>query len=99
MVVDAVRNNLAIYDDVASRWWSEDLRSVRTLKNMAPGRLGYFDRFMAWPGAKVLDLGCAGGLMAEAMADRGAVVTGIDPAIEAIAAAKAYAAINQRIIR
>jgi 2-polyprenyl-6-hydroxyphenyl methylase / 3-demethylubiquinone-9 3-methyltransferase len=61
--------------------------------------LGYFDRFMSWPDATVLDLGCAGGFMAEAMADRGAVVTGIDPAAEAVAAAKAHAAAHGRTIR
>ncbi len=93
------RNNLAIYDDLAARWWSDDVRWVRTLKNMVPGRLRYFDRFMNWQGAKVLDLGCAGGFMAEAMVDRGAIVTGIDPASEAIAAAKAHAAAHGRSIR
>jgi 2-polyprenyl-6-hydroxyphenyl methylase / 3-demethylubiquinone-9 3-methyltransferase len=99
MAAEPGRNNLAIYDDVAARWWSDDLRWVRTLKNMVPGRLRYFDRFMNWRGASVLDLGCAGGFMAEAMVDRGAVVTGIDPAAEAIAAAKAHAAAHGRTIR
>jgi 2-polyprenyl-6-hydroxyphenyl methylase / 3-demethylubiquinone-9 3-methyltransferase len=99
MTAEALRNNLRIYDEVAARWWSDDLRWVRTLKNMVPGRLRYFDRFMSWQGANVLDLGCAGGFMAEAMADRGAVVTGIDPAAEAIAAAKAHAAAHNRTIR
>jgi 2-polyprenyl-6-hydroxyphenyl methylase / 3-demethylubiquinone-9 3-methyltransferase len=92
MPADVIRNNLSIYDDVAQNWWSDDLRWVRTLKNMVPGRLAYFDRFMNWQGAKVLDLGCAGGFMAEAIADRGAIVTGIDPAAGTIAAAKAHAA-------
>jgi 2-polyprenyl-6-hydroxyphenyl methylase / 3-demethylubiquinone-9 3-methyltransferase len=92
MTVDITRNNLAIYNEVAARWWSDDLRWVRTLKNMVPGRLTYFDRFMDWQDAKVLDLGCAGGFMAEAMTKRGAIVTGIDPAAGAIAAARAHAA-------
>jgi 2-polyprenyl-6-hydroxyphenyl methylase / 3-demethylubiquinone-9 3-methyltransferase len=98
MAAEPMRNNLKIYDEVAARWWSDDLRWVRTLKNMVPGRLDYFDQFINWKGAKVLDLGCAGGFMAEAMADRGAVVTGIDPAAEAIAAAKAHAAAHGRVI-
>jgi 2-polyprenyl-6-hydroxyphenyl methylase / 3-demethylubiquinone-9 3-methyltransferase len=91
MTPEITRNNLAIYDEVAARWWSDDLRWVRTLKNMVPGRLNYFDRFMDWRGAKVLDLGCAGGFMAEAMTARGANVTGIDPAAGAVEAAKAHA--------
>ena len=86
-----MRNDLTIYDKVAERWWSDDLRWVRTLKNLVPGRLGWFDRFIDWPKKDVLDLGCAGGFMAEAMAARGANVTGIDPAAEAIAAARSHA--------
>lgn len=85
------RNNLGIYDDVAAQWWSDDIRWVRTLKNMVPGRLAYFDDFIDWQGKAVLDLGCAGGFLAEALDDRGARVTGIDPASEAIAAARAHA--------
>ncbi|MEM9975066.1 MAG: bifunctional 2-polyprenyl-6-hydroxyphenol methylase/3-demethylubiquinol 3-O-methyltransferase UbiG [Pseudomonadota bacterium] len=85
------RNNLAIYDDVAAQWWSDDIRWVRTLKNMVPGRLAWFDRQVTWPGKAVLDLGCAGGFMAEALARKGAHVTGIDPAAQAIEAARAHA--------
>ena len=82
-----MRNDLSIYDQVADRWWSDEVRWVRTLKNLVPGRLKWFDRHIAWKGKDVLDLGCAGGFMAEALALRGANVTGIDPAAEAIDAA------------
>ena len=85
------RNDLTIYDKAADRWWSDEVRWVRTLKNLVPARLGYFDQFMVWQGAKVLDLGCAGGFMAEALARRGAHVTGIDPAADAVSAAIAHA--------
>lgn len=85
------RNNLGIYDDVATQWWSDDIAWVRTLKNMVPARLRYFDKLTEWTDKAVLDLGCAGGFMAEAIDDRGATVTGIDPAAEAIAAASAHA--------
>ncbi len=86
-----MRNDLTIYDRVADRWWSDDIRWVRTLKNLVPGRLAWFDRQIDWQGKAVLDLGCAGGFMAEALAQRGADVTGIDPASEAIGAARAHA--------
>ncbi|WP_224825325.1 bifunctional 2-polyprenyl-6-hydroxyphenol methylase/3-demethylubiquinol 3-O-methyltransferase UbiG [Cognatishimia sp. MH4019] len=85
------RNDLTIYNTVAADWWSDEIRWVRTLKNMVPGRLSYFDKFMDWDGKTVLDLGCAGGFMAEALAERGAQVTGIDPAADAIAAAQVHA--------
>lgn len=86
-----MRNDLTIYDRVADRWWSDEVRWVRTLKNLVPGRLAWFDRQIDWSDKTVLDLGCAGGFMAEALASRGARVTGIDPAAEAIDAARAHA--------
>ncbi len=82
------RNNLDIYDDVAAHWWSDDVRWVRTLKNLVPGRLAWFDRHTDWTGTQVLDLGCAGGFMAEALTEKGAEVTGLDPAPKAIEAAR-----------
>lgn len=86
-----LRNNLEIYDEVAEDWWSDDVRWIRTLKNLVPARLGWFGRHIDWAGKRVLDLGCAGGFMTEAIAERGARVTGIDPAEEAIAAARLHA--------
>jgi 2-polyprenyl-6-hydroxyphenyl methylase/3-demethylubiquinone-9 3-methyltransferase len=94
-----MRNDLTIYDKVADQWWSDEIRWVRTLKNLVPGRLTWMDRQIDWSGRDVLDLGCAGGFMAEALDDRGATVTGIDPAAEAIAAARAHAAQHGRRIR
>lgn len=93
------RNNLEIYDDVAAHWWSDDIKWVRTLKNMVPGRLSWFDRHIDWTGKRVLDLGCAGGFMAEELAKRGAEVTGIDPAKDAIEAARTHAQQNGKNIR
>ncbi|TFL20136.1 bifunctional 2-polyprenyl-6-hydroxyphenol methylase/3-demethylubiquinol 3-O-methyltransferase UbiG [Jannaschia formosa] len=96
---DRARNDLTIYDAVAADWWSDDIRWVRALRNMVPGRLSWFDGFIDWQGKEVLDLGCAGGFLAEALDDRGARVTGIDPARDAIAAARAHAEREGRKIR
>ncbi|MEM7689235.1 MAG: bifunctional 2-polyprenyl-6-hydroxyphenol methylase/3-demethylubiquinol 3-O-methyltransferase UbiG [Pseudomonadota bacterium] len=85
------RNKLDIYDDVADQWWSDDVRWIRTLKNLVPGRLTFFDKHIDWTGKRVLDVGCAGGFMSEAIAAKGASVTGIDPAEDAIAAAQEHA--------
>lgn len=87
-----LRNDLELYNRVAADWWSDEVRWIRTLKNMVPGRLSYFDTLVDWRGKDVLDLGCAGGFMSEALAARGARVTGMDPAGDAIAAAKAHSA-------
>ncbi len=90
-MTDPRRNKQDIYDDAAAQWWSDEVRWVRTLKNLVPARLSWFDRQIDWQGKTVLDLGCAGGFMAEAMTQQGARVTGIDPAEAAIAAARAHA--------
>ncbi|MEM6623537.1 MAG: bifunctional 2-polyprenyl-6-hydroxyphenol methylase/3-demethylubiquinol 3-O-methyltransferase UbiG [Pseudomonadota bacterium] len=94
-----VRNDLTIYDAVADEWWSDSKGWLKTLRNMVPGRLSYFDRLVDWQDKDVLDLGCAGGFMAEALVERGARVTGIDPAEQAINAARAHAAGNGMEIR
>ena len=98
-MTDPQRNNLEIYDNVAAQWWSDDIRWVRTLKNLVPGRLAWFDRHIEWPEKQVLDLGCAGGFMAEALAAKGSQVTGIDPAAKAIDAARAHAEASNLKIR
>ncbi|SLN40585.1 Ubiquinone biosynthesis O-methyltransferase [Roseivivax jejudonensis] len=90
-MAETARNDLSIYDDAASKWWSDEVRWVRTLKNLVPGRFAFFDKHVDWAGKRVLDLGCAGGFMAEPLARRGADVVGLDPAEEAIAAAREHA--------
>lgn len=87
----APRNDLTIYDRYASRWWDGSVRWLRTLQNLVPARLQYFDTLIDWRGKTVLDLGCGGGFMAEALARRGAVVQAIDPAMDAIAIARQHA--------
>ncbi|MEL6583939.1 MAG: bifunctional 2-polyprenyl-6-hydroxyphenol methylase/3-demethylubiquinol 3-O-methyltransferase UbiG [Pseudomonadota bacterium] len=85
--------DVSIYDDVAADWWSGNVRWLRTLQSLVPARLACFDREIDdWHRKSVLDLGCGGGFMAEAMAKRGAQVTGLDPAADAIAAAERHAA-------
>ena len=96
---DITRNDLTIYDSVAQSWWSDDVRWIRTLKNLVPGRLSWFDRQVDWADKDVLDLGCAGGFLSDAIARKGARVTGIDPAAQAVDAAKAQAAAENLDIR
>jgi 2-polyprenyl-6-hydroxyphenyl methylase/3-demethylubiquinone-9 3-methyltransferase len=65
------------FEELAARWW--DPRSeFRPLHEINPLRLDYIDRIAALPGRQVLDVGCGGGILAEAMSRRGAHVTGID---------------------
>jgi ubiquinone biosynthesis O-methyltransferase len=89
----AVRNDLSIYDRFADVWWEGSPRWLRTLRAMVPARLAHFDPIAGdWRGRRVLDLGCGGGFMAEALARRGALVVGVDPSAPAIAVARRHAA-------
>jgi 2-polyprenyl-6-hydroxyphenyl methylase/3-demethylubiquinone-9 3-methyltransferase len=65
------------FSELAHRWW--DPRSeFKPLHDINPLRLGYIDRIANLRGKRVLDVGCGGGLLSEAMAAAGAIVTGID---------------------
>jgi ubiquinone biosynthesis O-methyltransferase len=86
------RNDLSIYDTHAESWWTGETRWLRLLQNMVPARLAYFTPIVGdWRGKTVLDLGCGGGFMSEALAQRGAKVIGIDPSQPAIAIARKHA--------
>ena len=70
-------DEIAKFDAIASRWWDPS-GEFKPLHAINPLRLDYVDRRAPLAGRTVLDIGCGGGLMAEAMAARGAKVTGID---------------------
>jgi 2-polyprenyl-6-hydroxyphenyl methylase/3-demethylubiquinone-9 3-methyltransferase len=68
---------IAKFEKLAVRWWDPS-SEFKTLHDINPLRLGYIDRLVTLRGKRVLDVGCGGGLLAEAMVRRGAEVTGID---------------------
>lgn len=65
------------FSELAHRWWDPE-SEFRPLHEINPLRLDYIDGLAALHGKNVLDVGCGGGILAEAMAARGARVTGID---------------------
>ena len=65
------------FSQLAHRWWDPH-GEFRPLHEINPLRLGWIDERAALAGKRVLDVGCGGGILAEAMAARGAHVTGID---------------------
>lgn len=67
----------AKFDRLASRWWDPDGES-RPLHDLNPVRLGYIADRSALNDARVLDVGCGGGLLSESLARAGASVTAID---------------------
>lgn len=71
------RGETAKFDRLASRWWDPDGES-RPLHDLNPVRLAYVAERVTLRGARVLDVGCGGGLLSEALARAGAEVTAID---------------------
>jgi len=81
---------LARFGRLAGDWWDPRGR-LKTLHVINPVRLAFVEAAVPLRGKTALDIGCGGGLLSEAMATRGATVTGIDPGVDAIAAAKQHA--------
>lgn len=65
------------FSQLAHRWW-DPTSEFKPLHDINPLRLDYIDGIAGVRGRHVLDVGCGGGILAEAMAARGARVTGID---------------------
>ena len=78
------------FDALASRFWDPQ-GEFGPLHKLNPIRLGYVADAAALSGAQVLDVGCGGGLLAEALAGRGAHVTGIDLSPSLLSVAELHA--------
>ena len=85
--VDAAE--VAKFDALASRWWDPD-GEFRPLHEINPLRLDWIRQYAELPGAQVLDIGCGGGILTEAMAAAGANVTGIDMADKPLGVARLH---------
>ena len=86
--VDAAE--IARFQSAASRWWDPE-GDMRPLHELNPVRLAYVERSGTLRGRTVLDVGCGGGLLSEAMAVAGATVTGLDQASELLDVARLHA--------
>lgn len=96
-------NEIEKFAALADRWWSRE-DEFRPLHDINPLRVRFItDGCGQLSGRRVLDVGCGGGILSEAMAHQGADVTGIDLGEATIGAAKAHAegqslALNYRVI-
>ena len=86
--VDAAE--IARFQSAASRWWDPE-GDMRALHELNPVRLAYVERSGTLRGRTVLDVGCGGGLLSEAMAVAGATVAGLDQASELLDVARLHA--------
>jgi len=81
---------LAKFSDLAHRWWDTE-SEFRPLHQINPLRLGWIEELAPLTGRRVLDVGCGGGILADAMARKGADVLGIDLATKALKVAQLHA--------
>lgn len=81
---------LAKFSELAHRWWDKE-SEFRPLHEINPLRLGWIESIAPLHGSRVLDVGCGGGILADAMARRGAEVTGIDLATKSLKVAQLHA--------
>jgi 2-polyprenyl-6-hydroxyphenyl methylase/3-demethylubiquinone-9 3-methyltransferase len=68
---------IAKFEALAARWWDPE-SEFKPLHQINPLRLDFIDERAGLHGKRVLDVGCGGGILAEAVAERGAEVVAID---------------------
>ena len=90
MTINADPQELAKFSDLAHRWWDTE-SEFRPLHQINPLRLAWIDDHAHIAGTRVLDVGCGGGILADAMARRGANVLGIDLASKPLKVAQLHA--------
>ena len=91
MVSAPLSADIGSFQQHGSAFW--DVQGpYRTLHQINPARLQFVERFVVLSGLRVLDVGCGGGILSEALAERGASVLGIGLAESALQAAEAHRA-------
>ena len=78
------------FSALAHHWWDPD-GELRTLHQINPLRLDWIDGMARLDGKDVVDVGCGGGILADAMARRGARVLGVDLADRSLKVARLHA--------
>lgn len=88
-MTNADQAELDKFSALAHRWW-DPASEFRPLHEINPLRLEWIDRLASVSGKQVVDVGCGGGILAEALAEKGAHVTGIDLSDKALKVAKLH---------
>ncbi len=77
------------FDELAKTWWDTE-GSFKSLHQINPLRISFIEKRVNLRGKKILDVGCGGGILSEALSNLGAEVTAIDASEETINIAKAH---------
>lgn len=80
---------IAKFEALAHRWWDRE-SEFKPLHDINPLRVNWINQRAPLAGQKILDVGCGGGILSEAMAQRGAQVTGIDMGEAPLAVARLH---------
>ena len=78
------------FSELAAKWWDRE-GPMRPLHDINPARLDWIDRLAPLAGRRIVDVGCGGGVLSEAMAQKGAFVLGIDLADKPLKVAQLHA--------
>ena len=81
---------LAKFSELAHRWWDTE-SEFRPLHQINPLRLNWIQSLAPLAGKKVVDIGCGGGILSDAMARQGAQVLGADLAVKSLKVAQLHA--------
>ena len=85
------------FDELAAKWWDME-GEFKPLHQINPLRVGFIKDRSILEGKKILDVGCGGGILAEALSELGANVTGIDASENTIGVAKSHSkSINSNV--
>lgn len=87
--LNADPRELEKFSELAHRWWDPN-SEFKPLHDINPLRLDWIDNAVGLSGKRVIDVGCGGGILAESMARRGALVTGIDLGERALSVARLH---------
>jgi 2-polyprenyl-6-hydroxyphenyl methylase/3-demethylubiquinone-9 3-methyltransferase len=85
------------FSEYATEWWNQE-GPLKTLHDLNPLRLAFITQQVPLAGLSVIDVGCGGGILSEALAHSGAHVIGLDIEPGAIAAARQHAKQHQLAI-
>jgi 2-polyprenyl-6-hydroxyphenyl methylase / 3-demethylubiquinone-9 3-methyltransferase len=90
MTANADPVELNRFSALAHRWWDPN-SEFKPLHDINPLRLAWIERLAGGlTGKRIVDVGCGGGILAEAMAQRGGIVTGIDLSEKALGVARLH---------
>lgn len=89
-MINADPQELSKFGDLAHRWWDPE-GEFKPLHQINPLRLDWIAQYVPMAGAKVVDVGCGGGILAESMARRGAQVLGVDLSVKPLKVARLHA--------